>query len=388
MTGSVYDKNGKWYIRLSYKDKNNKWAQKWVTTGYDVKGNKRNAEAMVSEVIENYKHLDFTDIPTENNKILFTDAIKKWLESKKDKIERSTYEGYKSYIDCHIIPYFELLKLNLDEITPKVIKSYYEDRFQNGRKDGKGGLSVRSIRKHGVVLKQIFKDAIVNEQITRNPASGVPYPTNEKPEFKGIFLTGDEANQMLRAFTGHELQAMVYVTLYYGLRRSEALGLRWNSVNFEKNTIKIEHTVVKMMTVEYKDGTKSKTSMRTLPLLADVKEALLRLKEKQIENKKIFGNTYHDSDYIFKWQDGKLYRPDYVTRSFQRVLKRHELKVIRFHDLRHGTASILYDKGWELKDIQEWLGHADIETTGNIYTHISLHRKQVSAKSLENTFIM
>ena len=114
----------------------------------------------------------------------------------------------------------------------------------------------------------------------------------------------------------------------------------------------------------------------------------MRLKEKQLESKKIFGNTYYDSDYIFKWQDGKLYRPDYVTRSFQRVLKKHKLKVIRLHDLRHSTASILYDKGWELKDIQEWLGHGDIETTGNIYTHISLQRKQVSAKSLENTFIM
>ena len=191
---------------------------------------------------------------------------------------------------------------------------------------------------------------------------------------------------MLQAFTGHELQAMVYVTLYYGLRRSEALGLRWSSINFEENTIKIEHTVVKMMSVEYKDSTKSKTSKRTLPLLSDVREVLLKLKDKQSENRRIFGNTYKDSDYIFKWQDGKLYRPDYITRSFQRVLKKHGLKKMRFHDLRHSTASILYDMGWDLKAIQNWLGHADIETTGNIYTHISESRKQAAAKNLERTF--
>ena len=107
---------------------------------------------------------------------------------------------------------------------------------------------------------------------------------------------------------------------------------------------------------------------------------------KQAENRRIFGKSYHNSDYIFVWQDGRLYRPGYITRAFQRVLKRHGLKKIRFHDLRHSTASILYDKGWGLKDVQEWLRHADIETTGNIYTHISLQRKQATAKDLEKTF--
>ena len=387
MTGKVYAKKDKWYIRLSYKDKNNEWQQKWEATGLEVKGNKKKAEAMVSGLIEKNKHLDYGENKGDD-KILFTEFTKQWLASKQNKLEKSTYEGYMSYIDCHILPYFEKLNLNLDEVTPKHIKGFYENRFKNGRKDGKGGLSVRSIKKYGAVLKQIFKDAVVTEQITRNPATGVPYPKNEKPEFKGIFLTGEEANRMLQAFAGHELQAMVYVTLYYGLRRSEALGLRWSSIDFENNIIKIEHTVVKVLSIEYKDNTKSKTSKRTLPLLSDVREVLLKLKERQAENRNIFGNTYKESDYIFAWQDGKLYRPEYVTRAFQRVLKRNGLKVIRFHDLRHSTASILYDKGWELKDIQDWLGHADIETTGNIYTHITLQRKQATAKSLENTFVI
>jgi len=112
-----------------------------------------------------------------------------------------------------------------------------------------------------------------------------------------------------------------------------------------------------VLSLEYKDGTKTNTSKRTFPLLADVREVLLKLKEKQNEYLKIFGNTYNKSDYVFKWQDGRLYQPDYVSKSFQRRLKRNGLKVIRFHDLRHSTASILYDKGWDLKDIQDWLGH-------------------------------
>ena len=82
----------------------------------------------------------------------------------------------------------------------------------------------------------------------------------------------------------------------------------------------------------------------------------------------------------------KFIRPDSITKSFQRVLKKHGLKVMRFHDLRHSTASILYDKGWDLKAIQAWLGHADIETTSDIYTHISNERSKALAQNLEHTF--
>ena len=227
MTGSVQPKNGTYYVVLYYKDKDKKNKTKWIPTGYAIKGNKRNAEAMIPELIEKYQHLEYKEV--EDGNILLTEAITQWLESKKIKLERSTYEGYMSYIDCHILPYFEPLNLRLDEVTPKHIKDFYEYLFRNGRKDGKGGLSVRSIKKYGAVLKQILNEAVITEQIMRNPAKGVPLPKNEKPEFKGVFLTGDEANEMLQAFTGHELQPMIYVTLYYGLRRSEALGLRWSS---------------------------------------------------------------------------------------------------------------------------------------------------------------
>ena len=100
----------------------------------------------------------------------------------------------------------------------------------------------------------------------------------------------------------------------------------------------------------------------------------------------MFGSEYEESAYIFVWPDGHLYRPDYITRSFKKVLAYHGLPDMRFHDIRHSTASILYDAGWELKDIQEWLGHSDIETTGNIYTHISKIRKEKKGMELAGTF--
>lgn len=113
---------------------------------------------------------------------------------------------------------------------------------------------------------------------------------------------------------------------------------------------------------------------------------MLGLRERQNENRNLFGSTYDVNDYIFVWSDGSLYRPDYITRSFKKALVQHGLPDMRFHDIRHSTASILYDAGWELKDIQEWLGHSDIENTGNLCTHITKARKEKMGKDLAGTF--
>jgi integrase len=390
MTGRLVERNGKYQAVLYFKDKDKKEKQIWRSTGYDIKGNKRKAEAYLEELKEQFAHLEYREpcrSDENNNQLLFTEVIRQWLERKKNKVALSTYEGLTIYVNKHIVPYFEKLNLIVDEVTPKHIYDYYDYKFNSGRCDNKtGGLNIQSIKKHSMILKQVFGEAVVAEQIVRNPASGVPLPRQENLEIKGIFLTGSEANIMLKAFDGHPLQPLVYVTLYYALRRSEALGLRWSAVDFENNTIRIEHTVVKNLSVEYKDKTKTKTSKGSFHLLKDVREVFLKLKELRDTNRRKFGSAYNESDYIFTWENGKLYTPDYITRTFQRVLKKHGLPVMRFHDLRHSTAGILHDKGWDLKDIQEWLRHADIETTGNIYTHVSVLRKQSNAKNLENTF--
>jgi integrase len=135
-----------------------------------------------------------------------------------------------------------------------------------------------------------------------------------------------------------------------------------------------------------KDRTKSKASRGTFMLLPEVKEILLSLKAQQAANKKLFGKQYVDSDYIFTWPDGRLFRPDYVSKRFVTVIEQMGMPHMRFHDLRHSCASILYDKGWNVKDIQEWLRHSKLETTMNIYTHISELRKMILAKDMQGTF--
>lgn len=384
MHGSIQAKKGYYYAVLSYKSTDGKYKYKWVSTGLPLRGNKKKAEAMLPDLIKEYSYLEL-----DNSKVtdpLFADYIRDWLEYKKGQVQQSTWEGYESYINLHMIPYFEALNLTVKQVTPQHIKDYYNSRLTCSYAPHKTGLSARSIKKHAPILNQVFEQAIIAGLIVNNPAAVVPLPKQEKEEPKGKFMTAEEANQMLEAFRGHELQPLVYITLYYGLRRSEVLGLKWDAVDFENNTIKIQHTVVKQSTIIAKDTTKSFSSRRTYPMLDEVREVLLSIREKQKQNREFFGDTYVESGYVFVWSDGKPYRPDYITRTFQKVLEKHGLPRLRFHDIRHSTASILYDKGWPLKDVSEWIGHADLSTTGNIYTHITMLRKENVGKDLGSLF--
>ena len=380
MTGCVAERNGVYYVRLSYYDRNHKRRDKFISTGLSGRGAKKKATAMIEQLIEKYKHLEKSDHPTK-----MADYLIMWKNLRKSEVAETTYDGYHTYIDRHLVPYFRNLNLNIQDITAGHIFDYVNYLSNDGgRKDNKiGGQSNTSIRKIISILRRVFDYAVLYGDIKVNPAMQVPLPkaTNKKDE-RQVFLTSEDAQKMLDAFQNEEIGPIVYVTLYYGLRKSEALGLRWQAVDFDANIISINHTVVGNGHIVRKDSTKTYTSRRTYELLPDVKALLLKLKDQQDDYKRRLGSGYHMNDYIFKNPNGVPYRPDSLTRSFKRALARHGLPQMRYHDLRHSTASILVDKGWDINDIKEWLGHADISTTANIYAHIS-HRKKVSlAKSL------
>jgi integrase len=338
---------------------------------------------MIQSLIEKYSYLEKSDHPAK-----MADYLLMWKDLRKSEVAETTYDGYHTYIDRHLVPYFKTLNLNIQDITAGHIFDYVNYLSNDGgRMDNKlGGQSATSIRKILSILRQVFDYAVLYGDIKINPVKQVPLPkkTNKKNE-RQVFLTAEDAQKMLDAFRDEEIGPIVYVTLYYGLRKSEALGLRWQAVDFDANTITINHTVVSNGHIVRKDSTKTYNSNRTFELLPDVKDLLLKLKDQQEDYKRRLGSGYHNNDYIFKNPNGMPYRPDSLTRSFKRALERHGLPQMRYHDLRHSTASILVDKGWDINDIKEWLGHADISTTANIYAHMS-HKKKVSlAKDLDKT---
>ena len=158
--------------------------------------------------------------------------------------------------------------------------------------------------------------------------------------------------------------------------------MKWDAIDFENKKISIQHTVVTAkvngtVTEIARDKTKTKSSCRTLPLIPACEQMLNKMKKEQEQNRKVCGKSYCTDylDYIYVDPMGKRIRPDFLSQHFPDFLVAHQMKRIRFHDLRHSCASLLYANGVSLKEIQEWLGHSDISTTSNIYTHLDFSSK-------------
>lgn len=368
MKGSLQIKSNKYYAVFRINGK-----LKWHNLNIEAKrGTKREAERAMVELIAQYNKT-----PAVFHKTDFVEYINEWLEEVKNQIDIVTYEGYEQYAKKHIIPYFENKHLMLQDVSIRDIENYYNHKAKSGRLDGKpGGLSIRTLKLHGVVLSLVFKKAIHDGILTANPCTYAKLPKIERAQPIAKFYTVEQCKKLLEITKGTPLHDMVYLTMLYGLRRSELMGLKWEAVDFVNRTITIQHTVVVQSTVIAKDKTKNRTSRRTYPLLDDVRNILMNIKKRQNEYEKLFGNCYAESGYIFTKEDGTPFYPSYPSHQLQKCLKKYDLPHIRWHDLRHTTASMLILKGWQMKEISEWLGHSDIGTTMNIYGHIDMEHKR------------
>lgn len=372
MTGSIQEKNGYWQIVVSYKDENGKWRQKWISTKLKIRGNKKKAQDMLDTYLQEHDDSQFW----KKNTVYFEDFMLKWLETAKIELSKSTYLAYKYQIESQIIPYFKPLKLKVSDVDSQILQEYYNEKLKK--------LSGNTVRKHHANIHKALNYAVFSRVIKYNPADYVVLPKKEK--YHADFYTCKEAVQVMKLFKNDVLETVVFLTMHYGLRRSEILGIKWADINFSNDTLVIRNTVKTVNgTIIEEENTKNETSRRVLPLLPNIKKHLLMLKNRQREEKLFYGDTYINTDYICRWENGKPIKPDYVTRHFKKVLLDNKMKVVRFHDLRHSTASILLSIGFELKDIQEWLGHEEISTT-NMYAHLQFERKKHIGNSMNEVF--
>lgn len=314
-------------------------------------------------------------------RILFTDFLLEWLEMIKHNVEMTTYASYAACIKSCIIPYFEDFKLTLKDVTPKHIQDYYQ--YELNEK----GLSACTVIHHHANIRKALQYAFKVGLIAFNPADRIERPKIGK--FVASIYDAGELESLFAVVKNKPIELAVILGAFYGLRRSEIVGLKWDAINFEKKTLTIKHTVTevrvdgKVITVE-KDRAKTKSSQRTLPLVEPFAKLLRRLKAEQELNQKVCGSAYCREylGYIYVNELGERIKPGYITQNFSLTLKNHGLKKIRFHDLRHSCASLLYANGVSLKEIQEWLGHSDISTTSNIYTHLDFSSKVASANAI------
>ena len=243
------------------------------------------------------------------------------------------------------------------------------------------GLSGNTVKHYHANIRKALQYAMKTDIILSNPADKVDLPKIE--EYKPKFYTSDEVKTLLNEVIGTKLEIPVMIDCFYGFRRSEVIGLKWSAIDFEKDTITQSNGKLII-----RDKTKTKSSKRTLPLEPIVKSFLLELKEKQENNKKLCGNSYNQDylEYICVDDGGNIIRPDYVTETFLKLLKKKNLKIIRFHDLRHTCASILLKNGANMKEIQAWLGHSNYNTTANLYAHLDTSSVNDVGKVITNVF--
>ncbi len=226
--------------------------------------------------------------------------------------------------------------------------------------------------------------AFIEERIQVNPFDRVQRP--KKSNFQGEHYSEEELRTLLSLTRSDVIYPAIMLAGGLGLRRSEALGVRWSRINWEDNTVLLDTKVMEYdedgkTIIEPIEEMKNKSSCRTLPLPVPVVEMLKEEKEKQEIFRKMFKGSYNRKydDYVCVDQMGNLLRPDYVTNHFGDLLKQNGLRKIRFHDLRHTFASLLLAKEEPLINVSNFLGHSTISTTANIYAHLDKSSKQHSA---------
>ena len=333
IAGHLQIKNDNYYMVLNYTDANGKRRQSWIPTGLPAKGNKRRAEKLL---LDTRKSFVPPVVSKENEDIssdmLFADYMELWLEIIRSSVEKTIFSSYTQMVKGKIAPYFRNTGLTLDGIQAKHIQSFYLHELKT--------VSPGTVIHYHANIHKALKYAVKMDLIPFNPADKVERP--KKQRYIADYYRQEELEQLFEATKDHPYSLLIQITAFYGLRRSEALGLRWDAIDFERNTITIRHIVTNAKIdgkceIVCADRAKTKSSLRSLPLVANIREKLLALKEQQKENKRICGNCYNREydGYVFMDAMGNIFNPRNLSSNFSKLLEMKGLRHIRFHDLRH-----------------------------------------------------
>ena len=378
VAGHLTLKNGKYYAVLNYKNAGGQRKTKWISLGLSEKGNKRKAEAELAKLRAEFEPPK--EVGDLSSDMLFADYLLEWLEIAKGRLAVATYSSYAAMINKPVGPYFRQRNLTLRELEARHLQMFYSEMLRK--------VKPNTVIHYHAIIHSALKYAVKTDMLIQNVADKVDRP--KKNSFQPVFLSAEEMQKMFEALRGTKLELPVLVAAFYGFRRGEVLGLKWDAIDFERGTISVIRTVTtitldgKQTEIEQQSA-KTKSSLRTLPLIGSFREYFLQVKEAQELNKQVCGNCYnHEYDgFVFVDELGERMRANYLTSAFPKFLEDHGLRRMRFHDLRHSCASLLLANGVPLKHIQEWLGHSDFTTTANIYAHLDYKSKITSAQAME-----
>ena len=305
--------------------------------------------------------------------------LEQWAQDYLGGVKPATVCAYKATIQTHLKPAFGAVKLNsLDTHTIQ----YFYNALISPQKD-KQALSSKTVKNIHGVLHKALQQAVSNGYLRINPTNACVLPRVEKKQIKP--LDEDQISAFLKAIRGHRYENLFIITLFTGMRKSEAMGLTWDCVNFAYGTITVDKQLqlVRGRKGEYRLAPTKNSRIRTITVAPFVVNTLRKVQYEQQANKARFGSMWKDSNFVFTNSVGEHLRVHTVYKDFKEIVKSLGYDSARFHDLRHSYAVASIKSGDDIKTVQENLGHATASFTLDVYGHVTDQMKRASAERME-----
>lgn len=361
MADGIY-KRGNGYVAVVPwgKDSAGKYRQKWFS------GFKTVAEAKAHRA--KVLNLRQQGARFETTRLTVGEYLDQWITGHAPHLSPVTEDSYRTTIRAHLKPALGTIRLR--DLGPEAIRQYVTDKMA-------GGKSAKTVTYHRRILRQAIQQAVLDGKLDRNWVDNVKAPKRERKEMRVL----DE--EQVRLFLAEAKRSSKHYRLYLaalltGMRQGELLGLRWRDLDMTLGVVSVQQTFYRL-DGNKKEGRatqvlfktpKTEKSRRTVDLPAMLVGELRSLREEQATLKREFGPMYQDNGLVFCQSDGKpLHVKNMVKRDFRPTLKRAGLPRIRFHDLRHSHATLLFQQGEHPKVVQERLGHSTVGMTLDIYSH-------------------
>jgi len=293
---------------------------------------------------------------------------KEWLPAVKATVRPSTYNSYVQHVECHIAPHIGSVKLA--KLTGSQVNALYAKLAESGRKDGKKGLSAMTVHHVHSCLHKACKDAVRWGHISRNPLDAADPPRKQGDGAREMRTwSKEQLKAFLHAVSDDRLSPLWHTIAMTGMRRGEALGLRWTDVDLEKARLSVRRALIPTNREVVVSEPKTAKGRRVIALDPGTVEVLKTQAARQLEEQTQADQDWVETGLVFTAENGAALDPESVSRYWRQAVKQSMLPQIRLHDLRHTHATLALQASIHPKVVSERLGHATVSITLDTYSH-------------------
>lgn len=380
------------------KRKNGTWEGRY-TIGYDSHGKQKQKSIYGKTRAEVAKKLNEMTSAIQNGSYIapcnltLSEWLQVWLTSYAYiKVRPSTYASYQAYIERHVSPIIG--GLQLQKLTTNQLQVFFNEKRMNGRIDGKGGLSPKTIRNMYNMLHEALQQAVINKILSVNISEGVVLPSKEEKEI--IVFKPEEQRAIIEAARKDRLGFAIELDFFTGLRVGELCALKWSDIDLAAKEFRVRRTLQRVQkkssdikgkgkrTQIVEGATKTKKGNRVIPLTDTMLQKLLVHRARQLFEKRRLGKGYSDNGYVFANEFGGAIEPSYLRDVYDRILKSANAPHYTFHTIRHTFATRAIENEMPIKVVSEILGHSSVQLTMDLYCHPSISAKRNVLEKMEN----